>query len=139
MIEGLFETWERRFEPEDGWPIIVMVLTDGGEISGYVSDSEYEEFVNDLIRRGATLHAVFFSRQGADSNTGQAQMQYAINLTSNTGGALSGDQRRDWIDRRPDRVRHRDEYPFRRGIESSSRYLKARATEGCRYKCPGVS
>lgn len=88
MMEGLFETWDRRFEDDDAWPVFVMVLTDGGELSGYISDDDYNDFVNDLVRRGATVHAVMFSRQGAASSSGGIQLQYGMNLTQNTGGVF---------------------------------------------------
>ena len=86
MMEGLLETWDRRFEDDDSWPVFVMILTDGGELSGYISDDQYADFVNDLIGRGATIHIVLFSRQGANSQTGGVQLQYGLNLTQNTGG-----------------------------------------------------
>ena len=32
VLDGLVETWKRRFEDEDLWPVFVMVLFDGAEL-----------------------------------------------------------------------------------------------------------
>ena len=85
MMDGLFETWERRFDPEDAWPVFVLVLTDAVDVSGFVSNEEYNAFLDDVRSRGTTIHAVFFASQGAASHTGEATRSYAENLTSNTG------------------------------------------------------
>ena len=81
MMDGLFETWERRFDDGDFWPVFVLVVTDGAEISGNVSETEYDRFVRELVDRAATVHVVLVSTRG-----GGIQTNYAINLTQHTGG-----------------------------------------------------
>ena len=81
LLDGLLETLDRRFEDEDPWPVFVLVIHDGAEVSRGVQDREFTQFVTDLVARGATVHAVLVSTSG-----GGLQTQVAINLTSNTGG-----------------------------------------------------
>ena len=81
LLDGIKETWERRFEDEEAWPIFVVVATDGSESSGNMNQNEYGRLVNELIAKGATVHVMVLSTQGGSSVT-----DYAINLTDNTGG-----------------------------------------------------
>ena len=84
LLDGLVETWSRRFEDEDPWPVFVLVIHDGPEASRSVQDREFNQFVTELIARGATVHAVLVSTRG-----GGLQTQVSINLTSNTGGVYN--------------------------------------------------
>ena len=89
MMDALFDIWDERYTAEDTWPVFVLVLTDGSELSDFISDDQYNRFVNDLIQRGANVHVVLFSGQGALNPLnmlGGTQKQYGISLTENTGG-----------------------------------------------------
>jgi hypothetical protein len=89
MMDALFDIWDERYTVEDTWPVFVLVLTDGSELSDYISDDQYNRFVNDLIQRGANVHVVLFSGQGALNplnQLGGTQKQYGLSLTENTGG-----------------------------------------------------
>ena len=89
MMDALFDIWGERYTPEDTWPVFVLVLTDGSELSDFISDDEYNQFVNDLIQRGANVHVLLFSGQGALNplnQLGGTQKQYGLSLTENTGG-----------------------------------------------------
>ena len=82
VLDGLVETWKRRFEDEDSWPVFVMVLYDGAEASRSVQEREFNEFVNELRFRTATVHAVLL-------NTGRGiarQTEVSIHITKSTGG-----------------------------------------------------
>lgn len=81
MIEGVMETWDRRFEDDDNWPVMVLVLTDGPESSRNVNPDEFNDFVVRLIARGAVIHTVLLETRG-----GGLQTQLSQNLTKNTGG-----------------------------------------------------
>lgn len=81
LIGGMQETWERQFEPDDAWPVMVMVLTDGPETSGNMNEDQFTEFVNELLGRGAMIHAVVLENRG-----GGIQSQLSQNLATNTGG-----------------------------------------------------
>ena len=81
LLDGLLETWDRRFDDEDPWPVFVLVIHDGAEVSRSVQDREFNRFVAELIARGATVHAVLVS-----TSRGGLQTQVSINLTRNTGG-----------------------------------------------------
>ena len=85
MMDGFLETWDRRFEAEDTWPVFVLVMGPGEDSSSYVTENEYEEFVRDLIDRGATVHAVCLTSGAEGLTPGQAH-SLAENLARNTGG-----------------------------------------------------
>ena len=81
LLDGLVETWDRRFDEDDAWPVFVLVLFDGSEASSSVQDHEFNEFVFELIGRGATVHAILVSNRG-----GSIQTNVSLNITNNTGG-----------------------------------------------------
>ena len=81
LLDGIKETWERRFEDEESWPLFVIVATDGAESSGNMNQNEYGRLVNELIANGVTIHIMLLSTRG-----GSVVTDYAINLTDNTGG-----------------------------------------------------
>lgn len=81
MIEGLMETWDRRFEENDAWPVFVCVVTDGPEGSGNVTPSRFNEFAAGLVARGVMVHSVLLSTRG-----GGVQTQITSILANNTGG-----------------------------------------------------
>ena len=81
LMDGLVETWNRRFDEEDSWPVFVLVVYDGAESSRSVQEREFNEFVNELRARGATAHAILISTRG-----GGLQTDISINITNNTGG-----------------------------------------------------
>ncbi len=80
LVDGLLETWDRRFDAEDAWPVFVLVLYDGVEGSS-VEGREFNEFVQELRARGATAHSILVSTRG-----GGLQTNVSLNLTENTGG-----------------------------------------------------
>ena len=83
LMDGLretlerFETWVRGFEARDPWPIFVLVVANGADGSGNVNPRQYGEFVNDLVRMQATVHAVVLVGEG----TVQATSQEGASLT----------------------------------------------------------
>ena len=84
LLDGLIETWNRRFDEEDAWPVFVLVVYDGPELSTSVREREFGEFVVELIERGATVHAILISIKG-----GGLQTTVSLNLTGNTGGVYN--------------------------------------------------
>ena len=84
LLDGLIETWNRRFDEEDAWPVFVLVVYDGPEASGSVQSHEFNAFVEELRSRGATAHAVLVSTRG-----GGVQTSVSINITQNTGGVYN--------------------------------------------------
>ena len=81
MIEGMRETWDRRFSSEDAWPVMVMVVTDGPETSGNMNEDQFGAFTLDLLGGGAMVHVVVVETRG-----GGVQSQIGQNLATNTGG-----------------------------------------------------
>lgn len=81
LMDGLVETWNRRFDEDDSWPVFVLVVYDGAESSRSVQEREFNEFVNELRARAATAHAILISTRG-----GGLQTDISINITNNTGG-----------------------------------------------------
>ena len=92
LLDGIKETWERRFEDEESWPIFVVVATDGVESSANMNRNEYLRFGNGLISKGATVHVILLSDRTRRAAGGTPQLAggnvtaYAISLTENTGG-----------------------------------------------------
>ena len=80
-MDGLLETWRRRFDDEDAWPVFVALVYDGAEGSRSVQDDEFNEFAATLVARSATVHAVLVSTRG-----GALQTTVSTFLTQNTGG-----------------------------------------------------
>ena len=83
VFDGVRDTWRRRFEDEEPFPVFVMVLTDGTEGSGFVTPGEFAELGQQLTANAVTIHAVQFSTRG-----GSAITSMATNLTQNTGGGF---------------------------------------------------
>lgn len=81
MLDGIRETWERRYEEDDVFPVMMMVLTDGTENSSNYSDPEYLQLMQTLIDNGVTVNILQLSSRG-----GSVMSQYALNFTENTGG-----------------------------------------------------
>ncbi len=84
LIDGLRETWDRRFEDEDPWPVFVVVVYDGAERSNGTDNEEFSQFATDLMFRGATYHAIAVTASG-----GSLQAQVSRSLTQNTGGTFN--------------------------------------------------
>lgn len=87
LLDGVRETWNRRFEEDEAFPVIVLVLTDGTEASGNYNDNQYADLLNPLIANGVTVHAVMLSSRGS-VRAQQRLPQYALSLVENTGGIL---------------------------------------------------
>lgn len=80
-LDGLLETWRRRFDDDDAWPVFVALVYDGAEGSRGVQDAEFNDFAATLAARGATVHAILVSTRG-----GGLQTTVSTFLTQNTGG-----------------------------------------------------
>ncbi len=81
MLDGIKETWERRFDGDEPWPVFVLVLTDGSDASAFMNDDRYLDFVGTLRHAGVIIHAIQITTGGGSELTGRA-----INLAENTGG-----------------------------------------------------
>ena len=83
LMDGLretskrFESWERSFEARDPWPVFVLVVANGADGSSYINPGQYSDFVNDLVRRQATVHAVVLVGEGNVQATTQAAASLA--------------------------------------------------------------
>ncbi len=87
LLDGVRETWNRRFEEDDAFPVMVLVLTDGTEASGNYNDNQYADLLNPLIAAGVTVHAVMLSTRGG-VRAQQRLPQYALSIVENTGGMI---------------------------------------------------
>lgn len=81
LLDGLVETWERRFDDGTAWPVFVAIVHGGAEASRRVRERQLNEFVGVLRARGATVHALLVS-----SRPGTVQVDASIFMTENTGG-----------------------------------------------------
>ena len=82
LVDGLLETWDRRFDEEDAWPVFVLVVHDGPETSSW-QDRQFNEFILDLMTRGATAHSILVS---TSTRGGELQTAVSTSLAENTGG-----------------------------------------------------
>lgn len=87
LLDGVRETWDRRFEEDDAFPVMVLVLTDGTETSGSYNDNRYADLLDPLIANGVTIHAVMLASRGG-VRAQQRLPQYALSLVENTGGSV---------------------------------------------------
>ena len=87
LLDGIRETWRRRFEDDDPFPVMVLVLTDGTEASGNYNDNQYADLIDPLIANGVTVHAVMLANRGG-VRAQQRLPQYAFNIVETTGGIL---------------------------------------------------
>lgn len=85
FIDGVRETWDRRFDGDEAWPIFVAVLTDALESSAFMNEDRFMGFVDNLRAGGVTVHSVLWRSRGAGF-AGQVATGFAINLAENTGG-----------------------------------------------------
>lgn len=81
LLDGVRETWDRRYEGDEAWPVIVMILTDGTEDSAFMNDDRFLEWINEVRQAGLIIHVIQITTRGGSSMTG-----LALNLTGNTGG-----------------------------------------------------
>ena len=86
FIDGVRETWDRRFDGDEAWPIFVAILTDGIEQSAFMNEDRFMGWVGDLLAGGVTIHSVLWSSRGAGGTRAQTSTGYAVNLARNTGG-----------------------------------------------------
>ena len=56
LAEGLVDTW-RRFDEADAWPVFVLVVHDGADLSPVHMDLQLRPLQGELIRRGATVRS----------------------------------------------------------------------------------
>jgi hypothetical protein len=87
LLDGIRETWRRRFEGDEPFPVMVLVLTDGTEASGNYNDNQYADLIDPLIANGVTVHAVMLATRGG-VRAQQRLPQYAFNIVETTGGIL---------------------------------------------------
>ena len=94
LLDGLVETWKRRFTDDDPWPVFVVVANDGPEASRAVQEEEFNEFTRKLYDRAATVHVILVSSvEGARGRApqifqgGKLQTTVSVFLTENTGGS----------------------------------------------------
>jgi hypothetical protein len=85
FIDGVRETWDRRFDGDEAWPVFVAVLTDALEASAFMNEDRFMGFVDTLRAGGVTVHSVLWRSRGAGF-AGQVSTGFAINLAENTGG-----------------------------------------------------
>ncbi len=81
LLDGVRETFDRRFEGDEAWPVIVLVLSDGTEDSAFLNEDRFLEWITEVRQAGVIIHAIQVSTGGRGPMTG-----LAMNLTENTGG-----------------------------------------------------
>ena len=85
FIDGVRETWDRRFDGDEAWPVFVAILTDALEASAFMNEDRYNGWVDMLRSAGVVVHSVLWRSRGGGF-AGQVPTGFAINLAQNTGG-----------------------------------------------------
>ena len=86
FIDGIRETWDRRFDGDEAWPVFVAILTDANETSAFMNENRFNRFVGNLRARGAMLHAVLWNSRAGQTTPSLISTGFALNLVRNTGG-----------------------------------------------------
>lgn len=82
FLETMIEADHRFLKPAPNqWPVFVIVTTDNGEPRREPDIDRYNKFMNNLLGRGGTAHAVVIAGKQTGPVTDLAQ-----NLVQNTGG-----------------------------------------------------
>lgn len=81
LLDGVRETWDRRYEGDEAWPVIVLILSDGTEDSAFMTDDRFLRWINEVRQAGVIIHAIQVRRGRQNAMAG-----LALNLTGNTGG-----------------------------------------------------
>ena len=81
VFDGVRDTWNRRFDDDEAFPVFVLVLTDGSEGSGSITPGEFAELGRNLVANAVTIHTVLLSMRGGSTVT-----SISSNLSQNTGG-----------------------------------------------------
>ena len=89
FIDGVRETWERRFDGDEAWPVFVAILTDATEVSAFMNEDRYMGLINMLRFAGVVVHSVVWSSRGRELVQGSVPADFAINLSGNTGGRFA--------------------------------------------------
>lgn len=85
LVSGLSETWERRFDDADAWPVFVLVVHHGADSSG-AAEERVNRLARELRARGATVHTVLvIDRSRAREVEGGPTGQPGLNFP---GGAI---------------------------------------------------
>lgn len=84
VLDGIRETWERRFAGDEPLPVFVLVLAEGYEGSGPHGWRQLDDLVAELRRGGVAVHTVLF---GPHRLPRSGTSQLALYFTSMLGGA----------------------------------------------------
>jgi hypothetical protein len=83
LVDGVRDTFSQLMRrPEVRWPVFIVITTATTDASTSARQPEqYGRFIDELRMQGATVHALVVL--GRDQGSA---MEYALNLTKNTGG-----------------------------------------------------
>ena len=129
LLDGVRETWDRRFEDDDSFPVMVLVLTDGTEASGNYNDNQYADLIDPLIaKRG---HGPRRAPRDAWRGAGAAAVaavrpQHRAEHRRHRGDLRGADRVRT----HPAAARGADERTLRHGLETLSGGLRASGSAG---------
>ena len=83
FMDGLRETFRRRFDKEDFWPVFLVVVADRADVSRNMTRSQYGQFHQSLIDHAVSVHAVIVAGRIATVSPTLAS------ITQNTGGLFT--------------------------------------------------
>ncbi len=86
FIDGIRETWDRRFDGDEAWPVFVAILTDANEASAFMNENRFNRFVRNLRTSGVMVHSVLWTSRARQTTPSLVSTGFALNLARNTGG-----------------------------------------------------
>ena len=86
LLDGIRETWDRRFDGDEAWPVFVAILRDANETSAFMNENRFNAFVANLRAAGVMVHAVLWTSRARRTTASLVSTGLALNLVHNTGG-----------------------------------------------------
>ena len=90
FLDGIRETWDRRFDGDEAWPVFVAILTDANETSAFMSENRFNRFVDNLRAAGVMVHTVLWASRVRQTTPSLVSTGLALHLAGNTGGRYVG-------------------------------------------------
>ena len=124
FIDGIRETWDRRFDGDEAWPVFVAILTDANEASAFMNENRFNRFVRMLRANGVMVHAVLWTSRARQTDAVAGVHRPGPQPRSEYGWALLLRRHPDRVRPRPAAARGRHGRPPRRRLESLSSGLR---------------
>ena len=91
FLDGIRETWDRRFDGDEAWPVFVAILTDANETSAFMNENRFNRFVDNLRAAGVMVHTVLWASRRCDRRRPRWSRPASLSTwPESRGGGTSG-------------------------------------------------